>query len=123
MLLLNPELKMADGKQDALGLLLRAAPIFPEASCKCLFLLRGLKLCQQQGVAYADLSRHRRPRPQAGTSSVNATRAAQYAGDLPILAAICSMLYFGSSKLSRARNPCASSNGCTSPRCRFSIYL
>jgi hypothetical protein len=51
----NPHLKLADWQQDALGLLICARPFFPEASVEGFFLLCGLKSCQQQSMAYADL--------------------------------------------------------------------
>ena len=53
--LLNPELQIADGEKNALGLLSACAPILLEASGECLFLLVGWQLRQQQRMADADL--------------------------------------------------------------------
>ena len=55
MLRLNPELEIADGEKDALGLLPAIAPILFEASGERLFLLVGLELRQQKRMADADL--------------------------------------------------------------------
>src|SRR5665213_3198499 len=55
-----------------------------------------------------------------GVSSVSLNLAATKTADFPVLAAICSMVYFGSSKARSAKNPLASSIGCTSDLIRFS---
>ena len=52
---LNPELEIADGEKDALGLLPAVAPILFEASGECLFLLVGLEFRQQERVTDTDL--------------------------------------------------------------------
>ena len=56
----------------------------------------------------------------AGTRSPNLNLEATETGDLPAFAAICSMLYLGSSKSSKARSPCASSIEWISDLIRFS---
>jgi hypothetical protein len=109
-MLLNPLLQVPRGDQDAFGLGSGSVPLLAEAVGECLLLLCGLQLCPQKSMAYADLLGierfdHRRDKlRQADTRGT-------VRGDLPTFAAICSMLYFGSSKLSRALNPCASSSG------------
>ena len=108
--LLNPRLQIADGEQDALGLLPAVAPVLAEASSERLFLLVGLELRQQERMSDADLlavEGFDRCRGKLGQLQACAT----YAGALPVFAAICSMLYFGSSKSRRALKPCASSIG------------
>ncbi len=52
---LNPELEIADGKQDAFCLLPSCTPVLFEASGKRLFLLVGLELRQQERMADANL--------------------------------------------------------------------
>ncbi len=52
---LNPELQAADGEKNGFRLLPSRAPILFEASGKCLFLLVGLELRQQERMADADL--------------------------------------------------------------------
>ena len=53
--MLNPLLQVPYREQDTLGLASCAVPLLAKTVGECLFLLRGLQLCQEQGVAYADL--------------------------------------------------------------------
>jgi len=52
---LDPELEIADGEQAAFGLLPFPLQSSLKQAARCLFLLRGLELRQQKGVADADL--------------------------------------------------------------------
>jgi len=51
----NPELKNADGQEDALRLAAATLPVLPKASGESGLLLVGLKLCQQESVPDANL--------------------------------------------------------------------
>ena len=102
---LNPELQIADGEQDAFGLLPSRAPILFEASGERLFLLVGLELRQQERMADADLLAVEGFDHDGRKLGQLQAEPRHTAGFLPVFAAICSMEYFGSSKLRRARKP------------------
>jgi hypothetical protein len=109
--MLYPLLQVPNREQDALGLGSGSVPLLAEAIGECLFLLRGLQLWRVAKRGLRRFPRHRTPRPLARQAPSSELWPRNMQAIFPTFAAICSMLYFGSSKLSRALNPCASSSG------------
>ena len=106
----NPELEIADGQKNSRWLVSVGVDLF-EASLERLFLLIDWQLRQQQRMPYPDAIGIERLNRCGCKVALSLRRCATKAGVFPTLAAICSMLYLGSSKSSKARKPCASSIG------------
>ena len=109
--LLNPELQVADGQQNALGLAVaRCAPVLFEASRERLFLLVGWQLRQQaaHGLRRSHRDRTPRPLPVQGRSVSSRARRRRATCQPSLRSARCCTWVLPSRE---ARKPCASSIG------------
>ena len=92
-----------------------------EAMRQCLLLHIRCELGNEQGMTQADVSGDERVCYWFASSPIALVFRPRMSGRFPIRAAIFSMVYLAPSNPRSVRKPCASSKGCTSLRCTFSI--